>query len=122
MDNTAKYILPGALVVNLGSVENISKGQGRCFIINGEEIAIFRQRDGRLFATQNRCPHRQGPLSEGIIGNGKVVCPLHAHKFDMCTGEGEGHECVSTFGVREVQGNVVLSLKAVETHAAAATA
>ena len=122
MDNTAKYFLPGALVVNLGSVENISKGQGRCFVVNGEEIAVFRQRDGRLFATQNRCPHRQGPLSEGIIGNGKVVCPLHAHKFDMCTGEGEGHECVSTFSVREVQGNVVLNLKAVEKQLETATA
>ena len=49
--------LPGALVVNLGNVEGIAKGQGRCFIVNEEQIAVFRQRDGRLFATQNRCPH-----------------------------------------------------------------
>ena len=122
MDNPAKYELPGAVVVNLGNVEGIAKGQGRCFIVNDEEIAVFRQRDGRLFATQNRCPHRQGPLSEGIIGNGKVVCPLHAHKFDMCTGEGEGHECVTTFAVKEVFGNIVLNLKAVEKAKVAATA
>lgn len=104
--------LPGALVVNLGNVEGIAKGQGRCFIVNEEEIAVFRQRDGRLFATQNRCPHRQGPLSEGIIGNGKVVCPLHAHKFDMCSGDGDNHECITTFNVREVWGNIILNLRA----------
>ena len=98
--------------LNLGSVEGIAKGQGRCFVVNGEEIAVFRQRDGHLFATQNRCPHKQGPLSEGIIGNGKVVCPLHAHKFDMCTGEGsEAHECVTTYKVDEIWGNIILNLK-----------
>ncbi len=122
MDNIAKFELPGALVVNLGSVENIAKGQGRCFIVNQDEVAVFRQRDGRLFATQNRCPHRQGPLSEGIIGNGKVVCPLHAHKFDMCSGEGEGHECITTFAVREVWGNIILNLQAAERRPVAATA
>ena len=43
--------------INLGSIEKIALGQGRCFIVGGEEIAVFRQRDGHLFATQNRCPH-----------------------------------------------------------------
>jgi nitrite reductase (NADH) small subunit len=105
--------------LNLGSVEGIAKGQGRCFVVNGEEVAVFRQRDGHLFATQNRCPHRQGPLSEGIIGNGKVVCPLHAHKFDMCTGEGsDGHECITTYSVNEIWGNIILDLKAVAEPAA----
>ncbi len=123
MDNTAKISLPGAMVVNLGNIETIAKGQGRCYIVNDEEIAVFRQRDGKVFATQNRCPHRQGPLSEGIIGNGKVVCPLHAHKFDMCSGEGsDNHECVTTYSVREVWGNIILNLKAAEPQKVAATA
>jgi len=105
--------------LNLGSIDGIAKGQGRCFVVNGEEIAVFRQRDGHLFATQNRCPHRQGPLSEGIIGNGKVVCPLHAHKFDMCTGEGsDGHECITTYAVSEIWGNIILDLKPVAEPAA----
>jgi nitrite reductase (NADH) small subunit len=66
-------------IANLGSVQKIPLGQGRCYIVEGEEIAVFRQRDGRLFATQNRCPHRQGPLFEGVSGAGKVICPLHGH-------------------------------------------
>ena len=54
--------------INLGCVAAIPLGQGRCYVVGGQEIAVFRQRDGQLFAAENRCPHRQGPLSEGIIG------------------------------------------------------
>jgi nitrite reductase (NADH) small subunit len=97
--------------INLGSVDNIALGQGRCYKVGPEEIAVFRQRDGRLFAIQNLCPHRQGPLSEGVMGGGKVICPLHSHKFDLETGAGgEPHECVKTFAVREVNGEILLGL------------
>lgn len=98
-------------VINLGSVEKIAHGQGRCYLVAGEEIVVFRQRDGRLFATQNRCPHKQGPLSEGLTGSGKVICPLHAHKFDLATGAGsEAGECVKVYPVREANGEILLSV------------
>ena len=72
---------------------------------------MFRQRDGRLFATQNRCPHRQGPLAEGLVGGGRVICPLHAHQFNLETGTGsETDECVSVYGVAEADGNVILDV------------
>lgn len=97
--------------VNLGSIEKIPPGQGRCYVVAGEEIAVFRQRDGRLFATQNRCPHKQGPLSEGILGGDKVICPLHSHKFALASGEGSEHgECVKVFSVSESDGEVLLHL------------
>jgi nitrite reductase (NADH) small subunit len=96
-------------IVNLGSVEKIPSGQGRCYIVEGEEIAVFRQRDGRLFAIQNRCPHRQGPLSEGVCGAGKIICPLHSHKFDLATGHGaEPGECIKVYRVTESNGEVIL--------------
>ncbi|HEV2393670.1 MAG TPA: nitrite reductase (NAD(P)H) small subunit [Verrucomicrobiae bacterium] len=96
-------------IVNLGSIEKIPLGQGRCYIVEGEEVAVFRQRDGRLFATRNRCPHRQGPLSEGVCGGGKVICPLHAHKFDLATGQGaEPGERIKVFHVTETNGDVIL--------------
>lgn len=96
-------------IVNLGNVNNIAPGQGRCYLVEGEEIAVFRQRDGRLFAVQNRCPHRQGPLSEGICGAGKIICPLHSHKFDLATGQGaEPGECVKVYRVAESNGDVML--------------
>jgi len=98
--------------VVLGTVEKVPLGQGMCFVVRGREIAVYRQRDGKLFATQNRCPHRQGPLSEGVIGAGKVICPLHAHKFDLATGQGAEHgECVTAFPVREERGRILLTLE-----------
>ena len=86
------------LIFNLGPVDDIPLGQGRCFIVKGEEIAVFRSRNGKIYAVQNQCPHRQGPLAEGIIGNGEVICPLHGHKFNLTTGQGhELEECIRVF-------------------------
>jgi nitrite reductase (NADH) small subunit len=100
--------------INLGSAAAIPMGQGRCYIVNGQEIAVFRQRDGRLFAAENRCPHRQGPLSEGIVGDGRVICPLHAHQFNLKTGTGsEAHECLSVYAVEEAEGKLMLSVEGV---------
>ena len=95
--------------IHLGHVEQIPLGQGRCFMVGVHEVAVFRSRDGRLFAAENRCPHRGGPLAEGIIGGSQVVCPLHGHKFDLITGQGsEAHECVKTFKVWEENQKIVM--------------
>ncbi len=97
--------------INLGPLPKIPLGQGRCFAVDNEEIAVFRQRDGQLFASQNRCPHKQGPLSEGVIGAGKVICPLHFHKFDLTSGTGsEPNECVKIYSVHEQNGEIILEL------------
>lgn len=102
---------PKSRTVNLGSLEKIPLGQGFCFIVGGEEVAVYRQRDGRLFATQNRCPHKQGPLSEGVLGGGKVICPLHAHVFDLAGGQGPNpKECLKTYAVCEAKGEIVVTL------------
>jgi nitrite reductase (NADH) small subunit len=98
--------------LRLGSVCRIPAGQGRCYVVGSDEIAVFRQRDGRLFAVENRCPHRQGPLSEGVIGDGHVICPLHAHRFNLVNGEGsEPGECVRVHRVRDVDGQILLRLE-----------
>ena len=98
--------------VNLGSIDAIPLGQGRCYVVGDREVAVFRQRDGALFATQNRCPHRQGPLSEGLVGDRRVICPLHAHQFNLETGcGGVPEECVEVYSVQEVAGNIVLSVE-----------
>ena len=103
---------PRMKTLNLGSVDKVPKGQGFCFIVAGREIAVFRQRDGKLFATQNRCPHKQGPLSEGLVGAGKVICPLHAHKFDLCSGAGpEPKECLQVYPVREEKGEILIGVE-----------
>ena len=99
--------------VNLGSIERIALGQGLCFVVGNEEIAVFRTRGGQFFAVANRCPHRQGPLAEGVIGDSKVVCPLHGHKFDLTTGKGsEAHECVKSYRVWQDNNQIILEYSA----------
>ena len=98
--------------VNLGRVSRIPEGQGRCYVVGSHEIAVFRQRGGRLFAAENRCPHRQGPLAEGVLGGGRIICPLHGHQFNLETGAGsEPGECARLFSVKEVEGDILLTLK-----------
>lgn len=98
-------------IVNLGSVNRIPEGQARCYVIGTEEIAIFRQRDGQLFATANRCPHRQGPLSEGVFGGGHVICPLHGHRFNLESGTGdEACESLKVFPVKIKEGDILLTV------------
>lgn len=99
-------------IINLGSIEKIPIGQGACFIADDQEIAVFRPRDGRIFAVENRCPHRQGPLSEGIVGGGKVICPLHGHKFDLITGQGsDPRECIKVFKAWAKDQNIVVEVQ-----------
>ncbi len=98
-------------IMNLGNIDQVSIGHGHCFVVGEKEVAVFRSREEKLFAIENICPHRQGPLADGIIGDGKVVCPLHGHKFDLSTGEGsEEGECVTAFEIWEDQGNILIKM------------
>ncbi len=99
--------------INLGPVDRIPIGEGREFEVEGELIAVFRARDGGVFGTQARCPHRDGHLADGIIGKGLVICPLHAFKFDLATGAPVGNDCraLKTYRVSiNEEGEIVLSL------------
>ncbi len=80
---------------DLGPVTRIPIGEGRTFQLADGAIAVFRARSGRVFATQAWCPHKRGPLADGLVGDGKVVCPLHAYRFDLETGRPLGSDCAS---------------------------
>jgi nitrite reductase (NADH) small subunit len=105
----SEAVLPET-VVNLGSVSKVPVGHGVCFVVGEEEVAVFRQRDGRIFAVQNRCPHRHGPLADGMIGRGQVICPLHSHTFDLQTGQGPAHECLKTYEISIRDEQILLKL------------
>lgn len=97
--------------INLGPLDGIPLGQGRAYMVDGRTIAVFRQRDGQLFAGDNACPHRGGSLADGILGAGKVICPLHTRKFDLNTGACLGETCsIETYPVREEAGRIILTL------------
>ena len=80
-------------VCNLGPVSMIPMGEGRSFRVDDVTITVFRTRTGEVFATQALCPHKSGPLADGILGGGKIICPLHAYKFDLATGQPVGNDC-----------------------------
>jgi nitrite reductase (NADH) small subunit len=67
-------------------VEDIPIGEGRALAVGEEEVAVFRLRDGTLRALGAVCPHRGGPLADGLLDDNVVVCPLHGYTYDLKTG------------------------------------
>lgn len=87
---------------DVGTLDNIPPGEGRTVLVGHVPLALFRTRSGDLYATQARCPHKGGPLVDGIVGATTLVCPLHEFKFDLCSGRSIGDECkaIKTYPVR----------------------
>lgn len=77
-------------------------------------VAVFRTADDRVFALDDRCPHKGGPLSEGIVHGTQVTCPLHNWVFDMATGQAQGADegRVVTHSVRVEGGRIWLDARA----------
>jgi nitrite reductase (NADH) small subunit len=98
--------------VTLGPVQAIPEGEGRAFVVGARRLAVFRSRLGQLYATQAECPHRGGPLADGLLGGHTLICPLHSLKFDLTTGEAADGSCrLATFPVRvSAAGQMVVDL------------
>ncbi len=103
---------PDAGLHILGPAEQVPVGEGRAFGIAGEQIAVFRLRDGTLRAVSAVCPHKGGPIADGTIDQSVVMCPLHQHSFELATGcSPTGAEPLRTYTVfMDSQGNIVLRL------------
>ena len=76
------------------------------------DISVFRTEADEVFALHDRCPHRGGPLSQGIIHGRSVTCPLHSWKIDLVTGEAIAPDvgCARAFQVRVVDGAVLVAI------------
>ena len=77
------------------------------------QIAVFRTAGDEVFALDNRCPHKGGPLSEGIVHGRQVTCPLHNWVIGLEDGEAQGADkgCVQRFPVRLEGGRVFLNVR-----------
>ena len=84
-------------------------------------VAVFRTFDDRVFALDDRCPHKGGPLSEGIVHGDRVTCPLHNWVFDMNTGSAQGADqgTVRTYPIRVQQGRVLIDASLIRRATAA---
>jgi nitrite reductase (NADH) small subunit len=101
----------------LGPLDAIPPGEGRTFSAYGERIAVFRTRADCVFAVQAECPHRGGPLADGLMGGTTIICPLHSWKFDLATGATASGDCrLKKFPVRlDETGQIILSCEVSET-------
>ena len=77
----------------VGPLDAIPRGEGRVFEVAGQRLAVFRTHADQVFATQERCPHLGGPLADGLIDGGTVICPLHDRTYDLRSGDGVNTEC-----------------------------
>lgn len=104
--------MPSRVSLPLCEINEIAVGLGRAFEVNGRELAVFRARDGRVFAVENECPHKGGPLSDGMLIGEQVVCPLHAFRFNGTTGEcDQANVCaIDAFPVEVRNGVVYVTL------------
>jgi nitrite reductase (NADH) small subunit len=97
----------------VGTCAQIPPGEGRSFIVGRTELAVFHTREGGVFATQALCPHRAGPLADGLTDAGTVVCPLHDRVFSLLNGAGLGHAfSIATYPVRVDDGTIYVDLAA----------
>ena len=97
-----------AVAWRLGPVGQVPVGEGRAFVVGNEQVAVFRLREGGMRAVAAVCPHRGGPLADGLIDEHVVVCPLHGHTFDMCSGSEAGGNAMSvrSYPVSAVDGTI----------------
>jgi nitrite reductase [NAD(P)H] small subunit len=98
----------------IGDIEDIPRQGARVIRTAQGDIAVFRTAADEVFALRDRCPHRGGPLSQGIVSGKKVTCPLHNWNILLESGEAVAPDqgCAATFPVKVVDRRVYLSLPA----------
>lgn len=99
--------------VRAGRVSDIDLLGSRRLSIGGLEIALFRLSDGAVMAVENRCPHKGGALSEGMVCGPVVHCPLHDWRIDLRSGEALDPDkgCIETFETEvAADGTIFLTL------------
>jgi nitrite reductase (NADH) small subunit len=106
--------------IDIGAITDIPLRGARIVKTELGCVAVFRTDDNEVFATSDRCPHKGGPLSEGIVHGRKVTCPLHNWVFSLETGEAQGADDgqIATYPTRILDGRVMLD----GTHLAAEAA
>ncbi len=102
--------------LDIGPVDQLPALGARTLPVQGgDEIAIFRTANGQVYALVNKCPHKAGPLSQGIVHDTTVTCPLHGWRISLTTGKalGEDEGCVPTIPVKIDGGRMFLLREAV---------
>ena len=97
---------------DIGTIDDIPLRGARCVKTPQGKIGVFRTHDDRIFAIEDHCPHKGGPLTQGIVHGAAVSCPLHNWVFSLETGKALGADegTVKTIPVRVEDGRIAIGL------------
>ncbi len=97
----------------IGEISDIPLRGSRCVKTPHMNIAVFRTGEDEVYAIENRCPHKGGPLSEGIVHGNAVTCPLHNWVISLETGRALGADdgAVRTIPLRNEGGRLYIALE-----------
>ena len=98
--------------IEIGVLSDIPKLGARVVRVSDGDIAVFRTAEDKVFALRDACPHKGGPLSQGIVHGDRVACPLHDWKIQLDSGSAVAPDegCAACFAVRMEGEKVFLSL------------
>ncbi|HRY05973.1 MAG TPA: nitrite reductase small subunit NirD [Hyphomicrobiaceae bacterium] len=98
--------------VHVGNIDDIPRRGARCVHNGAVTIALFRTADDRIFALEDKCPHRGGPLSQGIVHDDGVTCPLHNWVISLKSGTAQGADegRTRTYRVQVRDGKIFLDI------------
>jgi len=106
--------------IDVGTVDDVPLLGSRVVQAPSGDIAVFKAADGALFALRDRCPHKGGPLSQGIVHGHSVTCPLHNWVISLTSGEAQGADqgCAHRIPLRIEGGRILLAASALMARAA----
>jgi len=98
--------------VGVGKLDDIPRQGARCISVGEKTVAMFRTIDDQVFALEDKCPHKNGPLSQGIVHDGCVTCPLHNWVISLATGEAQGADegATASYEVKLEGDNLLLDI------------
>jgi nitrite reductase (NADH) small subunit len=101
--------------IDVGAVTDIPLRGARRVPTPAGDVAVFRTGDNQLYALKDRCPHKHGPLSQGLVHGRTVTCPLHAWNVDLATGQLTGADagkgCTPVVPLQTRDGRILLGLE-----------
>ncbi len=107
--------------IDIGAVGDLPLRGSRCVQTPTGKVGVFRTADDHVFAIRNECPHKGGPLTEGIVHGHSVTCPLHNWVISLETGEAQGADegAVETIPVKVEGARIFLLRSAIGARVAA---
>jgi nitrite reductase (NADH) small subunit len=95
--------------VRVAEAADVPSGSRKLVTTAGREIALFNV-NGVIYAINNRCPHKSGPLIRGYVSGRSITCPMHGWRYDLATGESERPATATVYPVTVEAGGVFIDM------------